>query len=359
SPFTIGAGRWGGNGCANPFIGAMDEVAVYTNVLTPQQILDHYQAGTSSSSNYFQTVENDSPELYYRMDAPSYVAPPESSWPVLTNYGSAAINGVYLPSTIPGGAYGPAFAGLAGTNAMAGNQVSAYADAGIYPEINPVNTDAFSCTFWFKGNPADPRWNGLMSGNDGTWRCLLNPTGHVQGHGNGDTANPAVNNDGFWHQFTLTFQPSNGIVMGITPSTQMFGTNDVYVDGLLVKSSVNAGTNNPLSHPGPDVLLGNEYGNNDPVTANGGRSLAGAMCEAAFFNGTVLTPTQVRAMYNAADVKAFIAAQPQTLLVNQGNGFTNAMLGDGSDPLMYQWYFNTASNYSGAMKLTDNSRITG
>jgi hypothetical protein len=359
SPFTIGAGRWGNSGCSQPFLGSIDEVAVYTNVLTTTQIQNHYLAGTTASSNYFQTVENDSPSLYYHMNAPTYVAPPTNGWPVLTNYGSAAINGVYVPSTIPGSAYGPGVPGLSGTNAMPGNQVSAYADAGIYPSINPVNIDSFSCTFWFKGNPADNRWNGLMSGNDGTWRCLLNPSGQAQGHGNADTASPTVNNDGLWHQFVLTFQPSNGIVLGVTPSTQMFGTNNVYVDGLLVKSSVGAGTNTPTSKPGPDVLLGNEFGNSDPVTATGGRSLAGAICEAAFFYQKVLSPTQIRVMYNAAQVQAFIAAQPKSLTVNQGTAFTNSVVGDGSDPLAYQWFFNNSSSYSGATKLTDNGRITG
>lgn len=360
SPFTIGAGRWGGSGTtANAFIGEIDEVAVYTNLLTQTQIENHYQAGTSASSNYFQTVEGDSPLLYYRMDSPPYVAPPKSDWPVLTNYGTAAINGVYVPSTVPGGAYGPVVAGLSGTNAMPGNQVSAYADAGIYPAINPVNTDAFSCSFWFKCNPADPRWNGFMSGNDGTWRCLLNPSGQAQGHGNSDTASPVIDNDGLWHQFVLTFQPSNGIVLGVTPSSQMFGTNDVYVDGLLVKSSISAGTNNPTSHPGPDVLLGDEFGDTDPVTNSGGRSLAGAMCEAAFFYHSVLSPTQIRSLYDAAEVKAYVAIQPQSAAVNQNAAFTNTVTGNGSDPLSYQWYFNTSSNYSGATMLTDNARITG
>ncbi|HEV2452895.1 MAG TPA: LamG-like jellyroll fold domain-containing protein, partial [Verrucomicrobiae bacterium] len=359
SPFTIGAGRWGNAGCSQPFIGSMDEVAVYTNVLTSTQIQNHYLAGTTAGSNYFQTVQNDSPILYYHMDAPPYVAPPTNGWPVLTNYGYAAVNGVYVPSTIPGSAYGPAVAGLAATNAMPGNQVSAYADAGIYPTINPVNNDSFSCTFWFKGNPADNRWNGLMSGNDGTWRCLLNPSGQVQGHGNADTASPIVNNDGLWHQFVMTFQPSNGIVLGVTPSTGMFGTNNVYVDGILVKSSLGAGTNNPASKPGPDVLLGNEYGNSDPVTGSGGRSLAGAMCEAAFFYHQVLTPAQVRSLYDAAKVPAFIASQPRSLVVNQSANFTNAMVGDGSDPLAYQWYYNSTSNYLGATMMSDNVRVTG
>jgi hypothetical protein len=359
SPFTIGAGRWGNGGCSQPFIGSMDEVAVYTNVLTLTQIQNHYFSGTNVTSNYFQTVQSDAPVLYYHMDAPTYVPPPTNGWPVLTNYGSVAINGVYDPSTIPGSAYGPGVAGLGATNAMPGNQVSAYADAGEYPQINPVNIDSFSCTFWFKGNPADNRWNGLMAGNDVTWRCLLNPSGQLQGHGNADTADTKVDNDGLWHQFVLTYQPSNGVVLGVTPSGQIFGTNNVYVDGILMKSSVGAGTNNPTSHVGPDVLLGNEYDNRDPVTSSGGRSLAGAMCEAAFFYHQVLTPTQIRAAYDAAKVPAFIVTQPRSIIANQSGTFTNSMVGDGADPLVYQWYYNTTSNYSGATKMTDNGRVTG
>ncbi len=91
SPLCIGGGRWGNAGAAQPFIGAMDEVAVYPGVLSATSIGNHYAAGTTVGSNYMQTVQSDTPLIYYRMNSPAYATPPASTWPVLTNYGTLGL----------------------------------------------------------------------------------------------------------------------------------------------------------------------------------------------------------------------------------------------------------------------------
>lgn len=341
SPLTIGAGRWGNSGSAQPFIGSMDEVAVYTNVLTTTQIGNHYTAGTTSGGNYKQVVLGDNPLFYYRMDAPAYTAPPASTWPALTNYGTLALNGAYHPGATPGGAAGPSesglpFTGLSATNAMQGNGVCSFADAGIAAAVNPGTYTSFSYTAWFRGHPCDDRsFNCIMAANDSTWRAQINSSGLPQIHGNADVSGPTAVNDGNWHQFVLTAQ---GV---LTNGTSGVFTNLLYIDGNLVKSSLNLGSNNPAAVPA-EVLIGDEANNTNTSLSGAGRSFAGDICEAAFFNGTVLSSNQVRLLYNSAGVPPFFTTLPVASTNNQGTGFTNSIAVNGSTPIAVQWYQNGA-----------------
>lgn len=104
-PITIGCMQGLSN---NRFGGSIDEVAIYTNALTPAQVGNHYNAGTNASpgSPYSTVVLNDHPLTYWRMDAPNYDF---SVWnpttlPGAANYGSigSAVNGFYQPATFPG-----------------------------------------------------------------------------------------------------------------------------------------------------------------------------------------------------------------------------------------------------------------
>lgn len=346
-PLTVGSGLWGTSGPGRPVDGAIDEVALYTNVLSGQRISAHYNSAIDPVDNgaYFTTVQADAPVVYLRMNAPAYVVPPQASWPVLTNYGTVPQNGVYSPGTMPGAVPGPnngtglAALSFSGTNAMLGNGLSSFADAGPVTGLgspfnpSPWNT-SFSYAVWFKGNPADCRsFQSLISANDATWRCSLNSSGKIQAHGEGsDVTSPAVYNDGNWHQVILTCVETN-----TTALTAI--TNILYVDGVAVASTVGGATNNPSSDPGPDVLIGDETGlTNNP--SGTGRSLAGSVCEAAFFAGKVLTPGQVAALYSVAGIPPYIATQPVSANVNAGSAFTNTVAAGGSGQKTYQWYEN-------------------
>ncbi len=143
-PLTIGCAR-GLN--ANTFRGSMDEVAVYTNLLAVNDITNHYYSGTNGFGNYKNLVLADNPLLYYRMDAPQYVAPPLSTWPVLTNYGSVGIDGVYTPNSVPGGGPVPSvngvpISGLSANNSFQSDGTMTFADAGFVPQFSPTGADA-------------------------------------------------------------------------------------------------------------------------------------------------------------------------------------------------------------------------
>ena len=110
SPITIGSGRWQGT-ATRSYTGLIDEVAVYTNVLSASHIAIHANAGTNVTlSPYSDEVRNDRPLLYYRMNGYEVVSDPGRQ-PAAMNYGSAPLNGRYMPSISPGAVAGPAILG--------------------------------------------------------------------------------------------------------------------------------------------------------------------------------------------------------------------------------------------------------
>src|SRR5262249_35441544 len=144
APVQIGAS--GINNYA--FNGSIDEVAVYTNALTPSQIETHFEAGTNTSvSNYKQVILNDNPYLYYRMDSPAYTPVGPTNYPLAVNYGSlgAVEDGFYQPGTLPGRpgpptplAFGPSF-----NRAVAINGLNSCVNIPYHPTLDPIGSTPF------------------------------------------------------------------------------------------------------------------------------------------------------------------------------------------------------------------------
>src|SRR5205807_7448655 len=61
----------------------IDEVAIYTNVLTQSRIIAHKDAAPGGS--YSPTVLADNPAIYLRLDESPYTPPPQSTFPNATN----------------------------------------------------------------------------------------------------------------------------------------------------------------------------------------------------------------------------------------------------------------------------------
>jgi Concanavalin A-like lectin/glucanases superfamily len=335
-PLTIGGGRWTGS-LNNQFQGAIDELAVYTNILLQPDIQTHYNDGISGAPGAYKAdVLADHPLLYYRMDSPAYTQPPISTWPVLTNYGSAGVQGVYKPNAIPGGVPGPstpsaiAALGLPNT-ALASDGMSIFADAGYDASFNPTGGNApFSVSAWFRMNPCDIQqrnWQTLVGHTDQGWRCTVNGgTGAIGfDSGNGlDVRSAGTYNDGNWHQVVGTYNAVNS-------------NTTVYVDGALAGSGVK--TNFNAIQTAYNVYLASSP-NGQSNAFGGGRTFAGNMCEAAIWNTATLSSNQVWVLYNAAEVPPFISTQPISSSANQNSAFTNTVVAGGAKPLAYQWYKN-------------------
>jgi hypothetical protein len=282
SPLLIADGLWQGTntGGTRPYAGSLDEVAVYTTILTPLQVTNHYLAGTSLG-NYVQTVTNDQPLLYYRMDAPGFVSPDPNTYPAAVNFGSAPPNGAYQGGVAPGALPGPNIQGLTTNLAAPINGIISCIDAGNDPAFNPTNHQPFSVLLWFKGNPADARAQALMSHGTTNWAMNLDgTTGRIVWNlfNGGNVTSTNILNDGKWHQLA-------GVYDGTTSS--------LYADGNLNASATASGAMS--GEPNSELFIG---GNPDFTSVGvNQRFFAGALSQVALFTNA-LTAAQILQNYN-------------------------------------------------------------
>jgi hypothetical protein len=356
SPMILGNGNELGSGSSAPLNGDIDEFALYTNVLSADQVAAHYAAGTNSdpATNYVETVLNDNPTIYARLDEPSFTSPSLASLPVATNYGSlgASANGLYQPGTAPGSA-GPAYSGFGSvSNAVALDGFNGGVDVGggaLPPSLNPTGNQPLTVMMWFRGNPADagPRYQDLMSHGTNSYRLGLDLTpGNFFNPGAGsqlafsnasDLLLSGMSlNDGQWH-----------MAAGVSD-----GTNDsLYLDGVPVKSGTSA-----ASIPGnpQDLILGGDpffLGPQPtaPTGYRGGLFYDGSITQVAVFTNA-LTAAQIQQVFSAANVPPVIHQQPTNSVSAAYPGGTNLIFPttvSGSSPISYQWYSTNGALVSG------------
>ncbi|HWY30515.1 MAG TPA: LamG domain-containing protein, partial [Candidatus Acidoferrum sp.] len=133
-PMSIG-GYW--DGTQNPYVGDIDEFAVYTSPLSASQVLAHYQNGTNPSRArpYSSLIISDGAAEYLRLDQPAN--------DIAANLGmlGAAANGVYSYTT--NGAPGPrppAYLGFGSSDLAADfNGTDSYVDLGNPDGLNFTN----------------------------------------------------------------------------------------------------------------------------------------------------------------------------------------------------------------------------
>ena len=305
TPLTIGTGRGG----TRPIGGYVDEFAVYTNVFGSTSVSTHYNDGISGpAGQYFQDVTASNPPIYLRMDAAAaYTAPAAGTWPKMTNYGSAGINGVYTPGTMPGVLTGPnnqgySFVGFTNMDVALLSGVSSFADAGSSSAYNPTGSNAnFSVSAIFRGNPGDSRIQSIVGHGTNSWELDLSTNGSLvfnagnatnisayitnqpaSGSAAGDIKTIGVYNDGNWHQ-----------VVAVNQTNRV----SIYVDGVLVTNGTPAGTSSTGVIRGitADVMIGSDpCFTNTPVGV--GRQFAGQICDVAFYTNA-LTSADVQALY--------------------------------------------------------------
>lgn len=312
APFEIGAaaavGRYNN--------AVVDEVAVYTNVLSGSEILAHYQNGTNAvpSAPYTQLVLANNPLLYFRLDEPAFAPGP---LPVALNLGSLGtnVNGRYQPGSVPGAA-GVPYTGLGTTNrACRLDGLPGYVDLGADPGLDiqgPITVIA-----WIKGNPAIRRFQCLLGKGDTSWRMSVDEDGlpaFADGPNNFDVVGTLNVNDGQWHQLAGVYDGADFIL---------------YVDG--VSNAVMAA---PYAIDGSELFaaIGRapDYGN---------RTFDGRVDEVAIF-AAALTAGQIREIYESANVPPAILQPPNSQVVSEGASLTLTVVAIGTPPLVYQWTRN-------------------
>jgi hypothetical protein len=353
SPLLIGTGSElsAGNG-ATEYSGSIDDVAIYTNILDPTAIANHYAAASATDATYQNMVVADNPAIYVRLGEPAFNAyPSPSTYPIANNYGTVggAANGVYQPGTTPG-VSGPGYSGFGGPNrAVAINGFSGGVDVGgglIPAALNPTGTQPLTFSAWFQANPADApaRFQAIASHGNSACRLTLDnvASGVRFNPGNNPelqftnaldvVTNNAVVNDGGWH-----------FIAGVSDGA----TALMYIDGVLVKTNTGVGG---LIGSTSDFLLGGDPDNLTPVYNSGGTAIRyfdGQIAQVAFFTNA-LTAAQIQQLYSAAGVPPVIAVQPPALVgANSGQTVSIPITAKGSAPLAYQWYRTNGTAVAG------------
>jgi hypothetical protein len=318
------------------FPGSMDEVALYTNVLSASDVLAHYSNGTNTapSPSYNTLVQANNPLLYYRLDEPAFAG--DTNYPVAANLGTlgTAANGSYVPGSTPGVA-GPPFAGL-GPNPLACkfNGASGYVQMGdIVTLLGGSIPSTLTVSAWVK--LADLQQNRpndyIVGAGDDSFRLQRNNTGdhgtlqwacnglHVSSYGG-----LIPLDDGQWHHLVAIVSPA-----GI--SNFVDGNLDLYRPEVpSSESSETLSTSTVLTSIGECIQ--------DP-----GRVWNGFISEVAIF-GTALSAAQVQQLYDASEASPQITQQPVAPdPVYTGSTVSLNVTAVGVQPLSYQWTANGAA----------------
>lgn len=320
APFSVGARGYGSNG-AFRFNGSVGEVAYYTNILSPAEILSHYQNGTNTApaTPYQQLVQAKSPAVYLRFNEPAYTAPDPGTYPLAVNLGSLSTDadGHYQPGSTPG-LPGVPYTGIAGSNRATGfgPEAGGYIDMGTSPSLD--FTGPFTIVTWFKTAPTDSRFQSFIGKGDGSWRAGIDGDGFARFAfgSNPDATGTANLNDAKWHQLSGVYDGANLYL---------------YIDGLLDNTTA---APNGVGGSGNSVLIGTvpDYIND--------RVFKGSMDEVAVF-GSALTSDQIQQLYLSANVPPRITQQPPaTVSADEGTTTTLSTSAFGSPTLVYQWQKN-------------------
>ncbi len=282
-PLRIGgAGNDTGAAGVNAWNGGVDEVAVYSTVLTPEVILSHYQNGTNSARGtaYDTLVQASTPVGYWRLNDPAGLVPPT---PKNSGTLGAAWNGSYAGDLTPAavGPRPPAGAGFESGNlavAMTNGYVSA-------PLCTNLNVNTLTVAGWL--NPAT-----IPSGGDLGWPCWLGDGGmHIENTSGRPTRELRYHWKGiYWDWGSGLVAPADTwtfVAMVVEPTKATFYMSD----GTTLKSAVHTATHDPLAVTSALGFGGNQPGRSD-------RTYIGQLDESAVYN-RALTLSEINTLFIA------------------------------------------------------------
>ncbi len=319
---TSGAGN-------NPYFGAIDEFAFYTNKLSPAEILSHYQNGTNANraTPYETLVQSAHPQVYLRLDERAPTADVAVNLGDLRNNGNATHTAeIRHPAT-------SALAGRTDDGAAAYHNRNGRAVTTMpwLLENNPNAGVPFTFEAWLRpmrdqqGGQC-PFSNRMVGGTGRTgWTVFqrfpnasyanvpgINNEGHgwcfrmYSGVGTGgqDVLTAVDYTVGKWQHLVVTWEPQfdNGDP-GANGNNQWQGVLTAYVDGAPVASNTTAlyAANREVPESGQNGGVPADFaiGAYNAASTLGNNPYEGDVDEVAFYNGYVLTPDQILAHYTA------------------------------------------------------------
>jgi len=338
----------GTSGFENPWTGGIDEFALYNTMLTPAQVLAHYQNGTNAArgQSYTSLIQAGHPVLYLKLNerAPS----PD----VAVNFGDdrgAAMGtntaDVRHPATsaLAGRTTGGAFA----YHQLAGNSTT---DLPWLADNNPSPAFPFTLELWVRPtsdrqNPGAAPINNryVSSGNRTGWVVFqrapnTNYNQNISGYsglgwtfrmysGQGSSGQDVLTDlpytVGAWQHLVFTWEPSYEV--GIVASTDTYPGNDqwvgvltAYVDGEAAATNSNAyySANQETTEDGT-VPADFAIGSYNIASGLGANPFEGDVDHVAFYNNLALTPDQILRHHQAGTVANY-PTNYESLVFNAG-----------------------------------------
>jgi Concanavalin A-like lectin/glucanases superfamily len=325
----------------NPYFGAVDEFAWYSNKLSPAQILAHYQNATNANRTtpYDVLVKSANPVLYLRLDD---IAP---SADTAINLGDVRTAGLATHSAevrhpATGALVGRTDSGAAAYHLRNGNSTTTL------PWLIENNPDAgipFTFETWLRpvrdqnGGmcPVNNRWVG-GSGRTGWVIFQRTPNltydqGGGEGHGWNFRMYSGVGSGGQdvltgtdyvvgqWSHLVVTWEPQidNGDPAG-NGNHQFMGVLTAYFNGVPVASNTAAlyAANRQITETG-STAADLAVGSYNAASGIGSNPFEGDVGEVALYNNYVLTPDQIAAHY-AAGTNSHSATNYETLVFTAG-----------------------------------------
>lgn len=332
SPLAVGGFpvQLAGNGYENPFIGSMDEWALYTNALSAAQVLVHYVNGTNAArvTPYENLVTTDGAVEYLRLDEPAH--------DLATNSGSlgATANGVYASTgAAVAGPQSPVYLGLETTNRAQDFSGSDYVEL---------------------GNPAALNFSGV--GGILTLEAWILPAAsqgfesYIIAHGGNDDWSGEV----YLRIENGNYQvgSNNGHASSAVPVGDLGGSNWVHLAGtydgfnwVLYRNGVPVATTTDFT--GPNAVNNGNWaigvrGRWKTFKDTLDRQYNGRIDEVAIYN-SALSGDRIQAHYYAGRYATLnptptITQQPASMTNFAGSPAAFTVSADGAAPLSYQWY---------------------
>lgn len=328
-----------GNSSLNPFFGGVDEFALYTNKLTPAQILSHYQNATNANraQSYDALIKSHNPAAYLRLNdiapGPDYAVNLGDT----RNTGLATHDAeVRYPST-------SALAGRTQDGAAAHHRRNGYSVTTI-PFLDANNPNAgipFTFEAWLRPMmdaqggqcPVNNRWVG-GTGRTG-WIIFQRNPNHSYPFGEGygwnfrmysgvggggqDVLTDVDYQIGQWQHLVVTWEPQFQLGdVGGNGNDQWQGILTAYVDGVAVASNTAAlyAANRAVTETG-SAASDLAFGSYNAASGLGQNPYEGDIDEVAIYTGFVLTPDQILAHYQAG-TNANYGTNYETLVMTDG-----------------------------------------
>lgn len=344
------------------FDGLLDEVALYTNVLSAATIKAHYDAATTNTAGYGAQILAANPSGYWNFDEPA-VTRPSAPFPVAVNSGTllSAADG----TNVWGALANQAGAGYAGFGGGANKAVDMDGMMG-YTAIKDAPglhfTGQISLAAWVKVRARDYNRDIISHGwNGGAAETFLRITkGDLYGSGYyyevGTCDGEAFN----YYDSAQATIPDGDLGNWVFVVGTFDGSNwNLYRNGVLAATAAPTGGDTGAV----DVTNYWTIGARSPQStkaASGanvanfynGYTFAGGIDEPAIFTNA-LSASDILALYNAAQVPPVITRAPSiSPIVFKGTTASLNVWAEGSGTLGYMWISNgvptgvTTTNYS-------------